>query len=244
MPGDDLAGFARWVSHFAEGWSPRAGDYYGYNPLNMMARTLTCTDERWNCDYLKECEAPCAHHVGQRAADATPPLAEALAVVHTADFIGVLELLPESLCLVEYRKTGRLPPHCVCASEGGGGAAAAAAAAGGGKRGGKRVAHVMNSRKQRASRKVSVGEAPPEVLRQLDAVTRIDALVYRAAVLRVLCDVRALELATGSRVLCAPRVAALRNKTAYIPGLWDGTAAASAVEDWADARKAYSSDQR
>ena len=47
-----------------------------------MARTLTCTDERWNCDYLKECEKPCQHHVGQTASDALPPLADAIAAVH------------------------------------------------------------------------------------------------------------------------------------------------------------------
>ena len=57
VEGDDIAGFAKWISHFAVDWTPSKGDFYGYNPLNMMARTLTCTDERWNCDYLKECEA-------------------------------------------------------------------------------------------------------------------------------------------------------------------------------------------
>ena len=92
--GDALEGFGRWVRHFARGWTPATGDFYGYNPLNMMARTLTCTDDRWNCDYLKECTVPCQHHVGQTAADATPPLAESLAAVHTADFVGLLELLP------------------------------------------------------------------------------------------------------------------------------------------------------
>lgn len=76
VDGDDLAGFGQWVHHFADGWTPARGDFFGYNPLNMMARTLTCRDERWNCDYLKECDLPCAHHVGRRAADATPPLAE------------------------------------------------------------------------------------------------------------------------------------------------------------------------
>ena len=108
VDGDDIAGLARWAAHFARGWTPAAGDFLGYNPLNMMARTLTCRDERWNCDYITSCDAPCAHHVGQDAADATPPLGAALAAVHTADFVGVLELLPEALCLFEYRATGAL----------------------------------------------------------------------------------------------------------------------------------------
>ena len=243
MAGDDLAGFARWVSHFHDDWTPARGDFYGYNPLNMMARTLTCTDDRWNCDYLKECDGPCQHHVGRDAKDAKPPLAPALAAVHTADFVGVLELLPESLCLVEYRKTGARSPACTCApgeeaaaASSSSAGASASSSAGGGK---KRVAHVMNSRRQRAARKVSVRDAPAQVLSQLDEVLSVDLRVYRAAVMRLLCDLRALEAATGRAVLCAPRLAALRNKTSYVTGLWDGAGAAAVLDEWAEARVGY-----
>ena len=97
----------------------------------------------------------------------------------------------------------------------------------------------MNSRRQRAARKVSVTEAPAAVLRQLDEVLSVDMLVYRAAVMRVLCDLKALEHATGQRVLCHSRLAKLRNKTHYVPGLWDGGGAASALSEWADARRVY-----
>ena len=141
-------------------------------------------------------------------------IAQALAAVHTADFVGVLELLPEALCLIEYRKLGTLSPQCACAASdvAGGGAATAArggasgvvGAVAGGSSGaegaaaaGKRVAHVMNSRRQRASKKVSVRDAAPSTLRALDEVLSVDLRVYRAAVLRVLCDLRALERATG-----------------------------------------------
>ena len=31
-------GLARWAAHFARGWSPARGDFFSYNPLNMMAR--------------------------------------------------------------------------------------------------------------------------------------------------------------------------------------------------------------
>ena len=234
VDGDDLAGFAQWVKHFHEGWTPAKGDFYGYNPLNMMARTLTCRDENWNCDYLKECETPCQHHVGPNAADATPPLADALAAVHTADFVGVLELVPESLCLVEYRKTGTLSPHCKCTESSDG--------ANGGGGGGRRVAHVMNSRRQRAKAKVSVSHAPVDVLKSLDEVTSVDSRVYRAAVLRVLCDLKALERATGSKVLCAgsSSVEKLYNKTRHLTELWDGTAGKMVVDEWAGARVGYS----
>ena len=166
----------------------------------MMARTLTCRDERWNCDYITSCDAPCAHHVGQDAADATPPLGAALAAVHTADFVGVLELLPEALCLFEYRATGALPASCRCADGGG-------ADEGGGEPSRGR-AHVMNARSQRSrAKKVTMADAPPEVLADVDAITAVDAKVYRAAVLRLLCDIRALEEAAGARVLCPARLA-------------------------------------
>ena len=45
-----------------------------------------------------------------------------------------------------------------------------------------------------------MADAPPEVLADVDAITAVDAKVYRAAVLRLLCDIRALEEAAGARV--------------------------------------------
>jgi len=139
-------------------------------------------------------------------ADAKPPLGDALAAVHTADFVGVLELLPEALCVLEYRVRGKLPQHCTC----------------GGAGGTPRRAHVRNSRRERARRAVTLSELPPPMLRRLDAITEVDRLVYRGAVLRLLCDLQALEAATGLPVLCTDRLAALRASTAHIPGLWEG----------------------
>ena len=172
VDGDDIAGLARWAAHFARGWTPAAGDFLGYNPLNMMARTLTCRDERWNCDYITSCDAPCAHHVGQDA--------HKVGGVHGGE-----------------PSRGR--------------------------------AHVMNARSQRSrAKKVTMTDAPPEVLADVDAITAVDAKVYRAAVLRLLCDIRALEEAAGARVLCPARLAKLRAATSYIPRLWGRGANASA----------------
>ena len=87
----------------------------------------------------------CAHHVGNAAAAATPPLALALAAVHVIDVVGVLELLSESLCVVEYRLKGCVSADCICAAPGAPGepagvptAAAAASAALGGSAGVRR----------------------------------------------------------------------------------------------------------
>ena len=109
------------------------------------------------------------------------------------------------ICVLEYRRLGRMSPGCVCDAA---------------TQSTVRRAHVMNSRRQRVARRVSVTEAPPETVAALDAITAVDAAVYRAAVLRVLCDIRALERATGARILCAPRLELLRNRTSYIRGLW------------------------
>ena len=240
VKGDDAAGFAQWVSHFARGWTPARGDFYGYNPLNHMSRALMCTDERWNCDYLKECTTPCAHHVGQRAEDARPPLAEAIAAVHAADFVGVLELLPEALCLVEYRKLGRLNPACICGSAAAEGAAARAVAHRG--RGVSLAGTARRKLKASAGAKISTADVAPAVLRELDEeLLSVDMRVYRAAVLRTLCDLRALERASGTTLLCDARMRKLRNKTGYVAGLWDGAGAAVLADEWASARLGYPS---
>ena len=234
VKGDDAAGFAQWVAHYARSWTPARGDFYGYNPLNHMARALTCVDERWNCDYLKECATPCAHHVGNTASDARPPLPLALATVHAADFVGVLELLPESLCLVEYRKLGRLAPQCVC------GSAASSVARGVVHRGrgvsGGRGERGRAAAAAAAKKRISMADVPEAVRRELDEVIDVDTRVYRAAVLRLLCDLRALERATGATLICEARLQGLRNKTSYIPGLWDGVGAASLADEWFAAR--------
>ena len=107
-----------------------------------------------------------------------------------------------------YRARRTLSPACRCDADGG----LAAAKAG-------RV-HVRNSRNQRAKQGVTIADASPAVLRAADAVTTVDARLYRSAVLRLLCDLRALEAASGRRVLCPARLDSLRRATGYIEGLW------------------------
>ena len=54
-------------------------------------------------------EAAAGPKVGVAEA-AKPPLGLALAAVHAVDFVGVLELLSESLCVIEYRLKGNPNP--------------------------------------------------------------------------------------------------------------------------------------
>ena len=44
--GDVTDGLRRWIAHFADGWTPQKGDFYSYNPLNMMARTYAAIRPR------------------------------------------------------------------------------------------------------------------------------------------------------------------------------------------------------
>mmetsp|Transcript_38395 Transcript_38395/g.67505 ORF Transcript_38395/g.67505 Transcript_38395/m.67505 type:complete len:147 (+) Transcript_38395:228-668(+) len=117
------------------------------------------------------------------------------------------------ICVLEYRRLGKMSHGCVCnpARKDAGGESTPQHA---------RRAHVMNSRRQRAARKVSLAEVPPETISRLDSITKVDAQVYRAAVVRVLCDIQAVERATGNKVLCSPRMEQVRNLSFHIPNLW------------------------
>ena len=155
-----------------------------------------------------------SHHIGASSPeDSLPPVADALAAVHTIDFVGVLELVHEALCLLEFKLTGRLDTVlCTCASADGGSGSGATV-------GGQRRTHTLNpGQKQRRSMRVA--DVPSPTMQGIDSITSVDQRVYRSAVLRLLCDLRALEAATGERVLCEGSLARLRNTTAHIAGLW------------------------
>jgi len=78
---------------------------------------------------------------------------------------------------------------------------------------------VRNAGQSKLNR-LSLSDLPNETLRRLDAITSVDARVYRAAAVRLLCDLAALEEASGKRVLCPSRLHGFRQATAYIAGLW------------------------
>ena len=79
---------------------------------------------------------------------------------------------------------------------------------------------------------MAVAAAPPAVLRQVDAMTSVDARVYGAAVLRVLCDLRALEA-----------VAAQIGYQGQIVARADGAMARAAFTfDWGEGRAAFDPD--
>lgn len=115
------------------------------------------------------------------------------------------------ICVIEYRLLGHMSAGCDCPTSNGSATFPPS---------GVRRAHVMNSRRQRAARKVTIAEVPADTIKRLDSITVVDAVVYRAAVLRVLCDIQALEQTTGKAILCRPRLQRLFNYTWHIAGLW------------------------
>ena len=184
--GMDALGLHAWLRHFSRGWTPTAGDFRSYNPLNMQARSLTCRATHWNADFVSSCDEACSHHTGPNASDARPSLEAALGVVRAVHFVGVTELLPEALCVLEYRVTGAASTDCA--------------------RPRPVVRNPAVDRFAHANLGVS-GLAPP-VLAELDAVSVIDQQVYKAALVRLLCEIRALEAATQRQILTAERSAA------------------------------------
>ena len=173
-------------------------------PVNILLYPMRCarvwTD--WNVDFVTSCEVPCSHHVGPNASDASPSLAAALAALHSAHFVGILELLPESLCVFEHRVKGAASANCA------------------------RQRRVVRNPGQAhdASRRPTLTALPVELMREVDAITTVDRQVYAAAIIRVLCDVAALERETGRTILTPARRAALRHATAHIDGLWTASA--------------------
>ena len=99
------------------------------------------------------------------------------------EVLGVMELYRETLCLVHYRASGRLPEWCACGSD--------ATVA-------KKHTHVTHGIKPRRGG----DELQPATAAGSDSLTRTDVAVYAGAVRRLLAELRTVEELTGTRVLC------------------------------------------
>ena len=189
-----IGGFSRWLAHFGAGWRPWQGDFSCYNPRSMQARALTCVDGRREGN----------HHA---ATVEQPKLPLAVASLQRLQHVGLAELIPESWCLLHFAVTSRLPHHCgSCETF----VAAAARAEHGDERlGGPRV----------VSEELpphSVSALPVEVVRAIDAITAVDAGLYRAAVARFLADATRVQRLTSARFLCPARLGAFEARVAYL----------------------------
>ena len=189
-----IGGFSRWLAHFGDSWRPWQGDFSCYNPRSMQARALTCVDGGREG----------SHHA---ATVEQPELPLAVASLQRLQHVGLAELIPESWCLLHFAVTSRLPHHCgSCETF----VAAAARAEHGDERlGGPRV----------VSEELpphSVSALPVEVVRAIDAITAVDAGLYRAAVARFLADATRVQRLTRARFLCPARLGAFEARVAYL----------------------------
>ena len=72
------------------------------------------------------------------------------------------------------------------------------------------------------SRRRDPSSLPAPLLKQLDAMTAVDAALFAAALRLLLGRLRTVEAATGKPLLRCLDWAALWRSTRYVPGLWDG----------------------
>ena len=62
---------------------------------------------------------------------------------------------------------------------------------------------------------------PPRVLRKMDALSKADSRVYVVALSKLLVQLRAVEQEFNTTILCPERLQVLRQRTAYLPDLWE-----------------------
>mmetsp|Transcript_102614 Transcript_102614/g.289974 ORF Transcript_102614/g.289974 Transcript_102614/m.289974 type:complete len:407 (-) Transcript_102614:38-1258(-) len=169
-------------------------DYGCYNPWNHQARVLACKSPMVHLSHFLITGHP-LYAVKEPAVG--PPVAK----LRRAGFVGITELYHESICLLQWRVNGTLPFDCGCTAE--------AVAATGPRN------HVTHGVPQH-----SVDDISPNSLVMVDAITAADRIIYMQALRRVLCELRALEDASGVKVFCEAKLAKLRGATRYIEGLW------------------------
>jgi len=197
---EDTLGFAVWLDHF---WPPRdydcdcedmgdcdcfrEDDFNCYNPHNMQSRSLTCSGTGpYN-----------SHHVAPDTG-IVPSAQEAVANLGKIEWVGIVELYEESLCLFFYKVEGRLRDHCACRKD--------------------------NPERHHNDHGVpphNVENQARAVLDLVDRITAVDQVVYRAAAHRVVNELRVLEKKAGVRIICPERMEALRAATHYMDGMAD-----------------------
>lgn len=91
--------FEAWLGHFARG---RPGDFGCYHPYNMQTRCAICT-------VPSQC-----HHDLAAWPDERRALDAAFASIDALQWVGVQDLFHESVCVLRWRLTGRLPADCDC----------------------------------------------------------------------------------------------------------------------------------
>ena len=196
--------FRAWITNFAA-WNRGDQDFQCYVPINLQARQLTCPGDRATDEPYAPAPVIDSYQSAWYVASTDPDpqdgnLAGALAALDEISVTGVLDALEETACMVHYKVTGGvLHPGCECGSSDGGGGAPSEAVSMEAKR------PVMAYHERHGLDTLHYDVLPDDLQEMVDAVTRVDDEVYRAAVQRLLIEVGRVESATGKIILCAPR---------------------------------------
>jgi len=203
---DDHHALKLWLNWYTEeDWLPRS------YPLSNAAK-----DSKHVGNYFGSCFTPwnmqsraltCKYRKSYRAcmpSDAAPDLNETLKRLNEISFVGIVEFFSESMCVFAYRLTGVLPEGCSCARN--------------------NAEEWIGAQLKSKAYHRSGGRAfehDPSNFDAVDKLTQVDVLLYRAGLLRLVRDMKQIELETGTKVLCAKKMEKLKRESDYIPGLWN-----------------------
>lgn len=206
-------GFRAWLKHFdPTRWNPSHGDFGCYNPRSMQARALTCGGTGVGVD---------VHHVTSSTYVPDAHVREAIYKMRDhLEFVGLVELFPESWCLLLVRTLGTrpIPRSCNCL---------------------ERVS-IQVPTYSHGVPPHSVSSLPKDVLERIDALTTADTQLYVASMQRFLGEVVDVEervfKPAGYRLLCDDRLEQLRRSTSYLNvstnWVWARTNARTLTNAW------------
>ena len=168
--------FKKWLEHFVA-LDTRTDygttvDYNCIDPRNVMARHMSC----------QRAPNPQANH----ALSVPPELTVAIEnVAKDATFIGVTDFFHESICLLQLRREGSLPPGCGCD--------AAAEAA----RNKKKEVHITHDVPPHNS-----DQFPKDIRIMLDSLTQLDRQLFVAGLKRFMEDMDVAERVVNRKFWC------------------------------------------
>ena len=197
---NDETDFNKWLDHFLPMGPGKEDNYKCYHPANFQSRYL-------------DSKVSGAHGVTNRAIDATrfePNLTIAKPVYWDQDFVGIVELHHESLCLLYHRlgptapKNARLyvNTQCVCpkpmtSDEN------------------LKQVHVVHHAN---GHRTDLRNLPPHILQKIDLLTVVDKRLYVLALKQMIRELVWLESPSGlgRRVLCDDALIKLEPELEYL----------------------------
>lgn len=196
----DETDFNKWLDHFLPVGPGKEDNYKCYHPANFQSRYL-------------ESKVSGAHGVTNRAIDATrfePNLTIATPVYWDQDFVGIVELHHESLCLLYHRLGPGAPKNarqyvnaqCVCPKP---------------KASDKTLkqVHVVHHAN---GHRTDLRNLPAHILQKIDLLTVVDKRLYVLALKQMIRELVWLESTSGldRRVLCDDALLKLEPELKYL----------------------------